>query len=335
MPDAARISDHHVCPKAEPGPVPHVGGPVFAGSATVIVGFLPAARVGDSTVCFPVGPQDSIEAGSASVVIDHHAAARRGDACSHQGALVGGCPTVVIGGDPQHHVMQIAAERGTPFCEECERRRRLAAVEAMDPRSATLDDDHPPPGAHPGRDRLKLAGGDLQRLAAEQDCGDGLDHERRAARVAVAYSFYADPAIGASFKPSRITSHLRAIDVSKPLEIIELGGRTYHQRGIPGLDDGQYFTEDDVTKPEHVGVSSEVYPKRNGLIGPPPEPRDRRKRVFSRPTRGLKSIAARVLDSWSMPRVSADPGRAVDCAGGGTQVMIPHPHHSADPTRQG
>ena len=28
MPPAARISDMHTCPKAEPGPVPHVGGPV-------------------------------------------------------------------------------------------------------------------------------------------------------------------------------------------------------------------------------------------------------------------------------------------------------------------
>ena len=42
MPDAARISDLHTCPKVEPGPVPHVGGPIFTGSANVIIGYLPA-----------------------------------------------------------------------------------------------------------------------------------------------------------------------------------------------------------------------------------------------------------------------------------------------------
>ncbi|MFY0534306.1 PAAR domain-containing protein [Nannocystis pusilla] len=117
MPDAARISDFHVCPKVEPGPVPHVGGPIFSGSANVIVGFLPAARKGDSVVCFPVGPSDRIKQGSATVLINHRQAARRTDPAVHVGGdrIVGGCPSVVIGDSTQSFVFRAAAKIGTPF----------------------------------------------------------------------------------------------------------------------------------------------------------------------------------------------------------------------------
>ena len=46
MPPAARISDMHTCPMVT-GVVPHVGGPIFLGCFNVMIGFLPAARVGD------------------------------------------------------------------------------------------------------------------------------------------------------------------------------------------------------------------------------------------------------------------------------------------------
>ena len=97
MPPAARVSDMHVCPKVEPGPVPHVGGPILpAGCPTVLIGMMPAARVGDMCVC--VGPPDSISKGSGTVMIGGKAAARMGDSTSHGGSIVLGCPTVIIGG---------------------------------------------------------------------------------------------------------------------------------------------------------------------------------------------------------------------------------------------
>ena len=68
MPPAARISDMHTCPKAEPGPVPHVGGPVAVGATTVLIGFMPAARVGDQAIC--VGPPDSVKEGEPTVLIN-------------------------------------------------------------------------------------------------------------------------------------------------------------------------------------------------------------------------------------------------------------------------
>ncbi len=68
---AARMGDMHTCPQVTPGvpPIPHVGGPIAKGSVTVLIGGQPAARMGDPATC--TGPPDSI---------------------------VGGCPTVLIGG---------------------------------------------------------------------------------------------------------------------------------------------------------------------------------------------------------------------------------------------
>lgn len=92
---AARLGDMHVCPKVEPGPVPHVGGPIISGSPNVIIGGMPAARVDDMAVC--IGPPDKVSAGSATVLINGKPAARLGDSCGHGGKIVVGCPTVLIG----------------------------------------------------------------------------------------------------------------------------------------------------------------------------------------------------------------------------------------------
>lgn len=97
MPPAARVSDMHVCPMVEPGPVPHVGGPILPpGCPTVLIGYLPAARVSDMATC--VGPPDTIAKGSATVMIGNMPAARIGDQTMHGGVIVMGCFTVMIGG---------------------------------------------------------------------------------------------------------------------------------------------------------------------------------------------------------------------------------------------
>ncbi len=93
---AARVGDMHVCPMVN-GTVPHVGGPVMpAGCPTVLIGGMPAARVGDMLVC--TGPPDSIIKGSATVMIGGMPAARMGDTTAHGGTIIVGCPTVLIGG---------------------------------------------------------------------------------------------------------------------------------------------------------------------------------------------------------------------------------------------
>lgn len=91
---AARATDMHVCPMFD-GKTPHVGGPVLPGEPTVLIGDLPAARMGDTCVCN--GPPDTIAKGSASVLIGGKPAARMGDSTAHGGGIVAGCPTVLIG----------------------------------------------------------------------------------------------------------------------------------------------------------------------------------------------------------------------------------------------
>jgi uncharacterized Zn-binding protein involved in type VI secretion len=92
---AARITDMHVCPMLT-GTVPHVGGPILpAGEPTVLIGGMPAARVGDMATC--TGPPDSIIMGSTTVLIGGMPAARMGDSTAHGGTIVGGEPTVLIG----------------------------------------------------------------------------------------------------------------------------------------------------------------------------------------------------------------------------------------------
>ena len=96
MPPAARVGDLHVCPLAN-GPQPHVGGPILPpGCPTVLIGGMPAARVGDLATC--TGPPDTIIVGSGTVMIGGAPAARMGDSTAHGGTIVLGCPTVLIGG---------------------------------------------------------------------------------------------------------------------------------------------------------------------------------------------------------------------------------------------
>ncbi len=96
MPNAARITDMHVCPMVT-GNTPHVGGAILlAGSPSVLITGIPAVKVGDNCVC--VGPPDTVIKGSSSVLIEGKPAARMGDLKAHGGSIVTGCPTVIIGG---------------------------------------------------------------------------------------------------------------------------------------------------------------------------------------------------------------------------------------------
>jgi uncharacterized Zn-binding protein involved in type VI secretion len=84
----------HTCPLSD-GPKPHVGGPILPpGAVTVMIGGMPAARVGDMATC--VGPPDAIAMGSTKVMIKGMPAARMGDQTAHGGVIVVGFPKVNI-----------------------------------------------------------------------------------------------------------------------------------------------------------------------------------------------------------------------------------------------
>ncbi len=66
MPAWRVASDFHSCPLST-GQVPHAGGTVQAGSSTVLINDMPAARQGDAVV--ENSPPNSIAAGSPTVLI--------------------------------------------------------------------------------------------------------------------------------------------------------------------------------------------------------------------------------------------------------------------------
>jgi uncharacterized Zn-binding protein involved in type VI secretion len=95
MPPAARVGDMHVCPMVTVL-VPHVGGPILPpGCPTVLIGGMPAARVGDMATC--VGPPDVIAMGDPTVLVGGMPLARMGDPTAHGGTIIIGCPTVMAG----------------------------------------------------------------------------------------------------------------------------------------------------------------------------------------------------------------------------------------------
>jgi len=84
---ASRIGDLHVCPMTT-GPVPHVGGPFILGSPTVLVGNMPQSRVTDQLTC--VGPPDVAMMGCETVLVGMAGAG--GAAGAMSGAAAMGVP---------------------------------------------------------------------------------------------------------------------------------------------------------------------------------------------------------------------------------------------------
>jgi uncharacterized Zn-binding protein involved in type VI secretion len=95
MPPAARITDFHLCPMLT-GLCPHVGGLIVTGDKSVIISYMPAARIGDTAICCCA--PDTIAVGSSSVIIGYKPAARTLDSTAHGGKIVTGVPQVIIGG---------------------------------------------------------------------------------------------------------------------------------------------------------------------------------------------------------------------------------------------
>ncbi len=131
MRPAVRVGDLHTCPLA--GKSPHHGGPALPpGEARVLIGDLPAARVGEPMAC--CGPVDAIISGAATVLIGDRPAARLGEPTAHGGRVVQGFPGVLIGdtptvaapgapllrlGDDPHWVeVELVDTRGRPVADE-------------------------------------------------------------------------------------------------------------------------------------------------------------------------------------------------------------------------
>jgi uncharacterized Zn-binding protein involved in type VI secretion len=90
------LGHNHVCPAIDPGPVPHVGGPIITAQANIRVNGIPVAVKGDQCICTGCGKTDTITQGSANVRINGKPIARIGDACAHGGKLVQGHGAVKV-----------------------------------------------------------------------------------------------------------------------------------------------------------------------------------------------------------------------------------------------
>jgi uncharacterized Zn-binding protein involved in type VI secretion len=94
---ASRIGDMHVCPMVTPGlpPIPHVGGPFVLGSPTVLVGEMPQSRVTDMLVC--VGPPDQAVLGCLTVLVGMAGGAGAAGAGAGAAAMGVAVPTPAAG----------------------------------------------------------------------------------------------------------------------------------------------------------------------------------------------------------------------------------------------
>lgn len=85
----------HVFPKVDPGPKPHVGGPVIsAGQSFVRFNGVPLAVEGGQCLCTGMPGQDRMTNGSSLVRINGKGVMRLGDRTAHGGKIVMGVPAL-------------------------------------------------------------------------------------------------------------------------------------------------------------------------------------------------------------------------------------------------
>jgi len=121
-------------------------------------------------------------------------------------------------------------------------------------------------------------------------------------RQTVARDFYRATT---GWNDTKIASHLRGIDFSQPVNIVDIpAGASLTQFNLPGRV-GNYYAP--------VGTSANtlgIY--TSGLT--------ESSHVFGSPTRALQSTAASVVDDWSM----SGAGWRIQTDGGGTQFFVPN-----------
>ncbi|MEP7453589.1 PAAR domain-containing protein [Phyllobacterium sp. SB3] len=89
---AVSLKGHmHTCPMVDPGPKPHVGGPVISTTQNFVkVNGIPMATVGSKCLCSGVPTTAAITGGSSVAKINGRKIARITDSCEHGGKLIQG-----------------------------------------------------------------------------------------------------------------------------------------------------------------------------------------------------------------------------------------------------
>ena len=93
----ALLGHMHVCPQIDPGPKPHVGGPIVSVAQDfVTVDGIPVSTVDSKTLCTGMPGTAAIIQGSSIANIEGKRVARIGDSCEHGGKLVQGIPWITF-----------------------------------------------------------------------------------------------------------------------------------------------------------------------------------------------------------------------------------------------
>lgn len=96
-PPLAIIGMMHVCPVVDPGPKPHVGGPIVdAGQFHVRFNGILWAVEGGAAICTGLPGPDKHVKGSSIVRINGKGVMRIGDMTAHGGKIVSGVPPITV-----------------------------------------------------------------------------------------------------------------------------------------------------------------------------------------------------------------------------------------------
>ena len=131
-----------------------------------------------------------------------------------------------------------------------------------------------------------------------------------AARQALARNYYE----AQGWPPARIDQHVSGIDFSRPVRPVTLPANSeLSQWQTPGGRQGNYFAPANES-PDRLGISPNAADASGNVIS-----RTQTQYLSSEQTGALRSTAAPVNDTWSIP------GQTVPTSGGGTQYFVPDP----------
>ncbi len=152
-----------------------------------------------------------------------------------------------------------------------------------------------------------VAGGAGGGLAGDELAG--ASGAKYAANQNVAQDFYSQQ----GWPQSRIDSHMAGIDFNQPVSVVNMpAGSQMSQWQTPGGPQGNYFAPSSET-PGSLGISSVGYDPATGAVS-----KTQTNYVSTEPTQALSSTAAPVEDTWSNPYSTAQT------PGGGQQYFVPN-----------
>ena len=127
-------------------------------------------------------------------------------------------------------------------------------------------------------------------------------------RKETALQFYLDQ----GWEGKWIQSHLDGIDFTKPVYVDTLkAGDDVFQWQIPGARQGNYYTPDQLTLPDQLGINPQAIHRDTGLL----IDKVQGQYHVTQDVQVLRSTAKDIIDDWS---VSTQPYKA---PGGGTQLF--------------